>query len=107
MRFGSAELYDVCETVAICEEVIAIGQKIDNGSDERVILFVKTPPGKELNAEGIKAIKAAISLALSPRHVPAIILACPTIPYTVNGKKLEVSFLFSTSFVSFPITTRN
>jgi len=27
----------------------------------------------------------------SPRHVPAIILSTPDIPYTINGKKVEVA----------------
>lgn len=39
----------------------------------------------------IQRLKKSISTALSPRHVPAIILQCDIIPYTTNGKKLEVA----------------
>ena len=57
MRFGSAELYDVMDmcfgpdsthhahTVVDC---LAVGQGIEQGTDERVVLFVKLLEGEEL-----------------------------------------------------------
>jgi acetoacetyl-CoA synthetase len=79
VRFGSAELYDVVEEMKdIVEDCIAVGQKIENGHDERVILFIK--PKVELTSEVLTRIKKSISVALSPRHVPAVIVECPIIP---------------------------
>lgn len=36
VRFGSAELYDVVEKIEEITDCIAVGQKIENGHDERV-----------------------------------------------------------------------
>ena len=39
----------------------------------------------------MKKIKSAIRSGCSPRHVPAVIKAVPDIPYTINGKKVEIA----------------
>ena len=36
-------------------------------------------------------IKKAIRETCSPRHVPAKIITAPDIPYTLNGKKVEIA----------------
>jgi len=78
IRFGSSELYDVldlCFSGPTAEQNIvdslAVGQKIDGGIDERVILFVKLPEGQSLSADLEQKIKAEIRTRRSPRHVPA------------------------------------
>lgn len=56
---------------------------------DRSILFVKpkqTPLGQSVTDK----IKLAIRTSLSPRHVPAKIIELVKIPYTTNGKRLEV-----------------
>lgn len=77
VRFGSAELYDVlelcfsepgAESIVDC---VAVGQKISDGTDERVILFVKLPPGNTLSVDLEQRIKIEIRNRRSPRHVPA------------------------------------
>jgi acetoacetyl-CoA synthetase len=68
---------------------LKVGQK--RGDDERVVLFCKMHPGEELTADLINAIKAKIRSQLSPRHVPSFILPIKDIPYTLTGKKVEVS----------------
>lgn len=73
----------------LIEDCLAVGQK--QGSDERVILFVKMMPGEVLTKEFETHLRRLIREHLSPRHVPAIILSVPDIPYTVNGKKVEVA----------------
>lgn len=79
VRFGSAELYDVVEEMKdLVEDCIAVGQKIEGGHDERVVLFIK--PKVPLTPEIILRIRKSISVALSPRHVPAIIVECHQIP---------------------------
>ena len=47
--------------------------------------------GFELNDELINKIKADIRANASPRHVPAKIIDCPDIPYTLNMKKVELA----------------
>lgn len=69
---------------------IAIGQKLPDG-DERVILFVKPVEGRKLDANIVSHLKSAIAKALSARHVPAVILECPEIPYTATYKRVEVA----------------
>ncbi|BGP29974.1 hypothetical protein JCM10296v2_001726 [Rhodotorula toruloides] len=88
VRFGSAEIYNVVEEIEEVEDCLAIGQKLLDG-DERFILFVKpkqTPLGQSVTDK----IKLAIRTSLSPRHVPAKIIELVKIPYTTNGKRLEV-----------------
>ena len=70
------------------DDSLAIGQK--TADDERVILFVKTRDGKALDDALRQRIKKGIATALSTRHVPAMIVQCPDIPYGTTGKKLEV-----------------
>lgn len=94
VRFGSAELYDVLDSCFGAEHLIvdciAIGQKINHGTDERVILFVKLPQGEKLSPELEQRIKSEIRNWKSPRHVPARIIQVDEIPYTLNNKRVEV-----------------
>jgi acetoacetyl-CoA synthetase len=60
--------------------------------DEVVVLFVLLKDQtKPLSDDLIKTIKTTIRAKLTPRHVPAYILETNTIPYTINGKKVEVA----------------
>ncbi|KAI9179007.1 hypothetical protein H9P43_005669 [Blastocladiella emersonii ATCC 22665] len=89
VRFGSAELYNIIDQFPQVADSLVVGQKV--GDDERVIMFLQMPDGKKLEAELVNAIKAKIRTQLSPRHVPAVIVQVPDIPYTINGKKVEVA----------------
>ena len=44
-----------------------------------------------LSDELIKKIKIYIKESCSPRHIPAKIIAVEDIPYTINGKKVEMA----------------
>ena len=68
---------------------LAVGQKM--GDDERVVLFCKMQPDKDLDKDLINEIKAKIRSQLSPRHVPSFILPIKDIPYTLTGKKVELA----------------
>ena len=59
--------------------------------DECVILFVKLAKNIDLNDELISKLKSIIKKTSSPRHVPSIILPIDDIPYTINGKKVEIA----------------
>ncbi|KAL5507975.1 hypothetical protein ACEPAH_5593 [Sanghuangporus vaninii] len=100
VRFGSAEIYDVIDMCFIPgptmppEHVIldclAVGQYINGGSDERVILFVKLQEGCTCTPELEKRIKAEVRARRTARHVPERIIKVNDIPYTLNGKRVEV-----------------
>ncbi|KAJ1657304.1 hypothetical protein IWQ61_003279 [Dispira simplex] len=91
VRFGSAELYNIVETYPEIEDSLAVGQRLEGGSgDERVVLFLKMAPEHHFDADLVSRIKSHIRAKLSPRHVPALILPTKAIPYTINGKKVEV-----------------
>jgi len=89
VRIGTAEIYRVVENMDEIGDSVVVGQQFEG--DERVILFVKMKPGYQLDENLIKMIKSHIRSACSPRHVPAVIMTAPDIPYTINGKKVEVA----------------
>ena len=66
-----------------------MGRKLDD--DELVVLFVKLKDGLQLDNNLIKLIRAGIRNNCSPRHVPSIIKQIADIPYTINGKKVEIA----------------
>jgi len=92
VRFGSAEIYSVVELLSGegVADTVCVGQRSAERG-ERVLLFVKMAEGLELTDALVAKIKAAIRRQLSARHVPALILPVSDIPYTVNGKKVEVA----------------
>ncbi|KAK7049509.1 hypothetical protein VNI00_005540 [Paramarasmius palmivorus] len=92
VRFGSAELYDVIEHFFAKEvqDCLAVGQSIEKGTDERVLLLVKLAAGVQFSESLEKGIKAQIRSRRSPRHVPSKIIQVNDIPYTLNGKRVEV-----------------
>jgi acetoacetyl-CoA synthetase len=57
--------------------------------DQRVILFVKLSSGCALTEDLKFRIKQTLRVNASPRHVPALIIETPGIPYTFNMKKVE------------------
>jgi acetoacetyl-CoA synthetase len=89
VRIGTSEIYRVVENMEEIEDSVVVGQQFEG--DERVILFVKMKAGIELTEDLIKKIRAGIRSQCSPRHVPAVILTTPDVPYTINGKKVEVA----------------
>lgn len=70
---------------------MCVGQRSADRSEERVVLFLKMIPGQTLTPELIKRLVTLIRTRLSARHVPALILPITDIPYTINGKKVEVA----------------
>jgi len=89
VRIGTSEIYSVVENMEEIEDSVVVGQKYND--DERVILFVKMADNCELNIELKGKIKKLIRSNCSPRHVPAVILETPGVPYTINGKKVEIA----------------
>lgn len=84
IRFGSSEIYDVIEEMVRASspglysahsivDCLAVGQTIEGGADERVILFVKLQGKEKLSPELVKKIKAEVRSRRSARHVPELV----------------------------------
>ncbi|THB79085.1 MAG: acetoacetate--CoA ligase [Desulfobacteraceae bacterium] len=89
VRIGTAEIYRRLDAMEALADSVVVGQSWNN--DVRVILFVKMADGFELTEELKNQIKADIRKHASPRHVPARIIECPDVPYTLNMKKVELA----------------
>ncbi len=89
VRIGTAEIYNVVENMDEIADAVVVGKKVDG--DEQVVLFVKLNEGVALDEALVKKINTTIRTNCSPRHVPAILKAVPDIPYTLNGKKVEIA----------------
>jgi len=89
IRIGTGEIYSSLEGLKIIEDSVVIGYKDSKGT-YRIALFVVLKNKVELEEELRKNIKDKIRNDLSPRHIPDYILQAPDVPYTLNGKKMEV-----------------
>ncbi len=89
VRIGTAELYRQIETLPEIADSVAIGHK--HGGDTRIVLFVKMADGQSFGEAVVQRVKSLIRTQLTPRHVPSVILPVKDIPYTRNGKKVEIA----------------
>ena len=89
VRIGTAEIYRLVENLDEIEDSLVVGQNWKD--DVRVLLFVKPAEGVALTGELQAKIKKVLRENASPRHVPALIIAAPDIPYTLNMKKVELA----------------
>jgi acetoacetyl-CoA synthetase len=89
VRIGTAEIYRQVETVEEIQDSLVVGQEWEN--DVRIILFVKLIEGEVFNEVLIQKLRNVIRNNASPRHVPAKIIPVADIPYTINGKKVELA----------------
>ena len=89
VRVGTSEIYNVVEKMPEVADSLAVGQNLRE--DQRIILFVKMAPGQRLSEDLKEKIRRALRAEASPKHVPALILEVPDIPYTLNMKKVETA----------------
>jgi len=87
VRIGTAEIYNVMDQFKEVVDSLVIGQNWKG--DQRVLLFVRMAPGTEFTEALQARIKKMLREQASPRHVPAVIVSVPDIPYTLNMKKVE------------------
>jgi len=87
VRIGPAEIYNVVERFEEVADSLVAGQ--DWKGDQRVILFVKLAQDFQLRDDLKSKIRRALREEASPRHVPALIIEVPDVPYTFNMKKVE------------------
>lgn len=103
VRIGTAEIYNIVEKIEGIVDSLAVGQNWEG--DQRIILFVKLKEGVELTEELIARIKRELRDKASPRHVPALVIQAPDIPYTFNMKKVETAV--SNIINGRPVTNRD
>jgi acetoacetyl-CoA synthetase len=89
VRIGTSEIYGAVDKVPGVSDSMAIELAGRQGEDE-LVLFVSLDKGTELDERLASKIKAQIRADLSPRYLPDRVEAVPSIPRTLNGKKLEV-----------------
>ena len=88
VRIGTAEIYRVIDKIEEVDDSVVVGYKLNN--DELIILFVKLHIEKLTN-DLVNYIKNQIKINCSPRHVPFKVFHVTDIPYTINGKKVEIA----------------
>jgi acetoacetyl-CoA synthetase len=105
VRFGSAEIYNVLQHqfAAQVEDALCVGRRRRQDSDEMVVLFVKMRQDQPWSLTLAEAIRRAVQEELSPRHAPGMIVECPEIPLTANGKKVEVLVKKIVSGIKVPV----
>jgi acetoacetyl-CoA synthetase len=90
VRLGTGEFYRVVERDQEVKDSLVVHLDDPRGGGGDLILFVELTDGAELDDALRKRLAASLRRELSPRHVPDLVRAVPTIPRTLNGKKLEL-----------------
>jgi len=80
----------------VASDAVVVGEDFlleDGTPDVRIVLFLKLrkPQNGPLDHELVQRVKGLVRSRCSPRHVPAKVLACPDVPNTVNGKRVEIA----------------
>ncbi len=89
VRIGTSEIYSVMEKLDGVADSLAVAQSWKD--DQRIVLFVKPAPGHHVSEELKEKIRKLLRQEASPKHVPAVIVEVPDIPYTFNMKKVETA----------------
>jgi acetoacetyl-CoA synthetase len=89
VRIGTAEIYRVVEQFPEVMEAVAVAQR--QGSDTRIVLFVRMADGRELTPDLETEIRRRLRTEESPRHVPSVITTVDDIPRTRSGKISELA----------------
>jgi acetoacetyl-CoA synthetase len=89
VRMGSSEIYSIVESLPEVLDSLVVDLEY-LGQEPHMALFIVLRPEYRLDDALRATIETRIRTALSPRHVPNVILAIPDVPRTLSGKKLEV-----------------
>jgi len=95
VRLGTSDFYVVVDSMPEVADsvVVHLEDRESSGAADgagELILLVACSDGHALDEGLVAKIRSALRSELSPRHVPDVIDAVPTIPRTLSGKKLEV-----------------
>ena len=89
VRIGTADIYRVVEQQPGVVEALVFGQQWEG--DVRIVLVVRLQPGISLDDSLRADLRTVIRRELSPRHVPAVIVAVDDLPRTRSGKLVELA----------------
>jgi len=89
IRMGTAELYRAVEAEPEVLDSLVVDLEY-LGRPSFMPLFVVLREGLALDEALVARLKAGIRQALSPRHVPDVVLQVPAVPRTLSGKKMEL-----------------
>ena len=89
VRIGTSEIYRVVDAIPEVADSLAVDLPGEGGSG-KLVLFVAMAKGKKVDPALEAKIRAKIRSDLSPRYVPDEVVEAPSVPKTLNGKKLEV-----------------
>lgn len=89
VRLGSAEIYDVVETMPEVADSLVVGVERPDGGYWMPLFVV---PDREVRDEEDlrQRIRERLREHTSPRHLPDEVVFAPALPHTKTGKKLEV-----------------
>jgi acetoacetyl-CoA synthetase len=90
VRIGSAEIYRAVELLPQIRDSVVLDLERSKDGQPLLTLFVVLADGATLDDRLRQTIRQTIRSALSPRHVPDVILEIGEVPRTISGKKLEV-----------------
>jgi len=89
VRMGTSEFYSVVEAMPEVADSLVVDTS-EVGGEGKLLLFVALKEGVVMTDEVKSRIKERLRRELSPRYTPDVIYAIDEVPYTLNGKKLEV-----------------
>jgi acetoacetyl-CoA synthetase len=91
VRLGTAEFYAVLDSLpGLVDSVILHFEDSDGGMGKLVLVGVAGATDATSLAELEKRIRTTIRTALSPRHVPDLVVWAPSVPRSLTGKRLEI-----------------
>jgi acetoacetyl-CoA synthetase len=88
VRMGTSEFYRVVEALPEVSDSLVVDTS--SLADEGKLWLFVVPAAGPLTEPMKAAIRAALRVGVSPRHVPDEIVEIREVPRTLNGKKLEV-----------------
>lgn len=88
VRIGTSEVYRAVESIPEVADALAVDLGPDG--ENTMVLFVTTAQGRKLDRELESKIRSKVRANISPKYVPDLVIQAPSIPKTLNGKKLEV-----------------
>lgn len=89
LRLGTAEIYRQLQGIKSIIDAVAIDYQ--DGDDSQIVLFVKLAPNVCLDEALRMMINRSIATGLGKRYQPGRIVQVADIPYTLNGKKMELA----------------
>ena len=82
-----SEIYSAIESILEIDDSVAINSNLK----DEYVLFVKLIDNKYLNQKLVDTINLEIRNNLSPKHLPSKVVQVKDVPYTLNGKKVELA----------------